>query len=124
MTVAFSPHGKLLAFGGGDPRSGGELRIWNTQGESKIETLTEEMGFIISLAFAPDGKILVSASTDGKLRVWDLGTRRVQTILTGDPPVAFAPNGKILACQMNKGKLQLWDADVIERLKKTRTHNE
>ena len=56
---------------------------------------------IFNLAFAPDGKTLISVSRDKTIRVWDVEKGNV----IGDPltehtdwvlSVAYSPNGKFL----------------------------
>ena len=76
--------------------------------------LTGQHGFVFSVAFSPDGKMLISAGCErfgatsmldckqGEIRFWNVDTREA----LGEPlrahdhyvaKVAFSPDGKILA---------------------------
>ena len=42
--------------------------------ELKAEKQNAHSGFVLSVAFSPDGKTIVSGSVDKTLKVWDAGT--------------------------------------------------
>jgi WD40 repeat protein len=81
-TVRFDPTGNWLAAGGGESGMGilGSIHLWRWD-ESGIlrpdenwleeRILTGHAHDVNSLAFMPDGKFLLSASSDGSLRLWD-----------------------------------------------------
>jgi WD40 repeat protein len=58
--------------------------------------------------FSPDGKRIVTASSDKTARVWDAGTGRVLATFDGYT-VAFSPDGKRVATTSND-TTRLWDA--------------
>lgn len=65
--IEFSPDGNLLGLGNRN-----EIWIWDTsnwQVRQKLEGNTSE---IVDIAFPPQGRILLSASQDGTIRVWSL----------------------------------------------------
>ncbi len=65
--VAFAPDGQTLAIGVGSRQFNGEygeVRLWDMKTGRVRAILTGEMGMIRSLAFAPDGKSLVTGSRD------------------------------------------------------------
>lgn len=66
-----------------------------------------------SVAISPDGELLVSASTDYTLRVWDVADRQDQLSLMGHTgPVndaAFSPDGRRVASVSDDGTVRLWD---------------
>ncbi len=122
-SVAFSPNGKTLAIGG-DARvelwewNGRELRMrvtWAWVSERYAE------GDVWSLAFSPDGKKLATAG--GKLKLWDIATRKELSTFKADDRVGwvvFSPDGKTLASRslLNRSlgesvdTVNLWDAST------------
>ena len=74
---------------------------------------------VYSIAFSPDGKIIVSRGGD-KIQLWDTNTHRLLITLNGDGlfegDIAFSPNGKIIAGGKNK-KVRLWNTKTGKTLK-------
>jgi WD40 repeat protein len=74
-SVAFSPDGKLLAYGLND----GRLGIWDWQSMISSTTVparhalfTAHPGGVESVAFSPDGRTLLSGGWDKHVKLWDL----------------------------------------------------
>jgi WD40 repeat protein len=65
--VKFSPDGTLLAIGNND-----EVWLWDTANWQLKEKLTGHIGFVADLAFTPDGTKILSAGSDGTIRLWAL----------------------------------------------------
>lgn len=67
----------------------------------------------LRLAFSPDGKILVTADTDGTARWWNVATQRqigAPIKIRGGQvkDVAFSPNGKTVATADTDGTVRFW----------------
>src|SRR5206468_23668 len=76
--VAFSPDGRTLAIGmGGIDFDGsfGEVRLWDMSLSRVRAIFKGEIGKVRSLAFASDGRTLVTGSRDAVV-LWDLGGRK------------------------------------------------
>ena len=71
-------------------------------------------GFNCAPVFTPDGSRLVSGSTDGTVRIWDMNLVERNGILRGHESfvydVAFSPNGEQVASAAWDGTARLWDA--------------
>jgi WD40 repeat protein len=83
---------------------------------------------ISSIAFSPDGKILVSA-TFGTTILWDVKTGAKIRELQGGSPVSFSPNGKILAAQAStatiwsvSSTIKLWDVESGKEIRTFEPH--
>ena len=81
-------------------------------------TLTEHSDYVNSVAFSPDGKILVSSSSDDTIKLWNVETKEVITTLTEHSSdiesVAFSPDGKILASASRDSTIKLWNVETKE----------
>ena len=133
--VAFCPtNSNLLATGGrGTPPDGGKghcVRLWDVAKGAEIKAFREKQqgheGWVMSLAFSPDGKTLVSGGgSSGEMRWWDVGKmtelgpspRQVDGRMVASQfahrnnifALAFSPNGKWLATGSEDNTAQLWD---------------
>jgi WD40 repeat protein len=73
------------------------------------------------VAFSPDGKRVVTGSSDNTARVWDLtGATPVATALEGHRgavnSVAFSPDGKRVVAGSDDNTVQVWDTPPVEEL--------
>jgi eukaryotic-like serine/threonine-protein kinase len=95
--------------------------LWRRCYHGRRLTLRGHAGNVGSIAFSPDGKILVSGSNDGTAKVWDLATGRVCRTLPINShvtSVAFSPDGKTLASgSWDKPFLRLWDVSTGQLLR-------
>jgi len=81
-------------------------------------SLTGHNGGVVSLDFSPNGRTLVTLSDDGKLRLWDVATRK----LIGAPlPVSntggsvhFFPDGKHVLGVFGSGAGIVWSVDPAD----------
>jgi WD40 repeat protein len=113
-TVAFSPDGKTLAFGGIDK----VVRLIDLEGkpgrERTLDQRTPE-GNVESLAFSPDGKVLACAKGNGSILLWDAATgAELRSPLSSDggvSQIAFSPDGTLLASAgRNEGAIvRIWN---------------
>ena len=74
--------------------------------------LRGHIGTIRALRFAPDGTLLLSASTDGSIRVWDFVNRREHIKLTGHDDYVFAadfsPDGRWVVSGGSDQTVRIW----------------
>jgi WD40 repeat protein len=66
-----------------------------------------------SVAFSPDGKLIVSGSDDNTVRLWDIKGNRVAQPFQGHEDsvnsVAFSPDGKLIVSGSGDKTVRLWD---------------
>jgi len=77
--VTFSPDGKRLA-----TATGQQILILDFQTGDHILTLKGHRGSVFSIGFSPDGRRIVSAATDGTVRIWGVSA-------TSSPSVRRVP---------------------------------
>jgi WD40 repeat protein/transcriptional regulator with XRE-family HTH domain len=117
-TVALSPDGRTIAIG---TRTGPVQLMDISVPEHPVSlgpSLTGPTKLIETVAFSPDGNILVAAGDDTKTYLWDLTDRGKPTPLAtiGEPggtalvfSVAFSPDGHYLAAASSDASARLWD---------------
>ncbi len=76
-------------------------------------TLTGHGSFVNAIAISPDSQVLVSASADRTIRVWNLGSGRPQRILRGHQShvndVAISVDGRWLFSASADRTIKVWD---------------
>ena len=79
--------------------------------------LKAHKNWVLSVAFSPDGKRLVSASADYTLLLWDVDTgKTIGDALTGHGKevfsAAFSPDGRRIVSGMGDGTVRLWSVEA------------
>ncbi len=114
--VKFSPDGSLLAAGFCAESVNlvcqkGSAYLWNTSTWQIVLTLDGPTDWVESVAFSPDGKILVGSSRNGFIYLWRVSDGTVLRALSGHgsgvETVAFSSDGSLIASGSNES-LILW----------------
>ena len=101
--VAFSPDGKTLASGGGaypvnrnplDQCEDNTVYLWDVVKCRPKTKLIGHIGLINSVAFSPNGHILVSGSQDGTVLLWDVDAITDESIHVTTSIASSAPHSK------------------------------
>ena len=113
---SFSPDGKSLAL-----VSYGKMQVLNIQKQTCRVNLDAES---FRVCFSPDGKSIVSGSSAGTVRVWEMDSMPVNDCNADSPSelasenkdgavheVEFSPDGKFVASQSLR-TVQIWEAET------------
>ncbi len=107
--LALSPDGRVLAWLNA---AGRVVRLVETDGGKVLGELPAQPVPVLSLAFAPDGKTLATAS--GDVHLWDVDTRAERFAFRASPDwaqsVTFSPDGRWLIAGTEAGRCLLWEA--------------
>ena len=117
------------------------IRLWNTEtGDELVIPILDALplGFhhnaptILALAFSSDGRWLVSGTTEGDIRMWDVATGEALTVFSEPTEpmdqehlrhisaLAFSPDRALLAAG-TKNQIHLWDVRTGHKLSSVST---
>ena len=108
----FSPDGSQLA-----GISGNDIKLWDAESGRELLTLTGHTGWVMGLAFSPDGKSLASTSVDGTVKIWSIVPGNEIVTISGPPSgfgtrVVYNPNGLEFATNGGDGTGAVWNSDL------------
>jgi periodic tryptophan protein 2 len=115
-SLAVDPSGEVVCAGSLDSF---DIHIWSVQTGQLLDRLAGHEGPISSLAFAPNGGVVVSGSWDHTVRIWSIFDRTQ----TSEPlqlqadvlDVAFRPDSRQLAVSTLDGQLTFWSVSEAEQ---------
>jgi len=121
--LRFSPDGKTLAAGGGEPTRSGDISLWDVASGKLIHEWKERHSdAVLSLDFSPDGKRLASGGADKIARVTDIASGKLVNVFEGHTHhvlgVSFRADGRVLATAGADSVVVVWDMISGERKKK------
>jgi eukaryotic-like serine/threonine-protein kinase len=104
--VAVSPDGKTLAI----EEEKQVIKMWDAKAGQELARM-DTAGYLYSLAFSPDGKMLASSGAGAQL--WDVATStelaKLPDANTAIFSVAFSPDSRLLAGATYQKTIVLWD---------------
>jgi WD40 repeat protein/serine/threonine protein kinase len=122
-TVAFSPDGRTLAFGG----KGGPVTLLAAGQKDVVRRMEGHTAEVLAVRFSPDGRRLASASNDRDVRVWSVADGRC-LVLRGHTEcvnrVEFTPDGTQLVSGSLDKSIRVWDVATGECLAVLEGHRE
>jgi RNA polymerase sigma factor (sigma-70 family) len=115
--LAFSPDGSLLVAG---------ARVWDFKASKELSANPEAARGAIERAVAGNG-VVVTASGDNTIRLWDPATGKQRLCLTHDGwirDVALSPDGTLLASNCLDDTVCLWDVASGRKIYRLAGHGE
>ncbi|KUJ17373.1 periodic tryptophan protein-like protein 2 [Mollisia scopiformis] len=115
-SLAVDPSGEVVCAGSLDSF---DIHIWSVQTGQLLDRLSGHEGPVSSLAFAPNGGVVISGSWDHTVRIWPIFDRTQ----TSEPlqlqadvlDVAFSPDSRQLAVSTLDGQLTFWSVSEAEQ---------
>ena len=113
QTMDYSPDGKLLVLGTWNTR--GSAEVWDAEGDKHLFNLDRKHS-VFATSFSPDGRLLATSDTDGKLIVSPTSKlhkgKPVWTRSLGRPAwaIAWSPDGSAIATAGEDRLVQIWNA--------------
>jgi len=97
------------------------IKIWDWKKQEEIITIAGHTGWVLSVAFSPDGTYLVSGSTDKTVKIWNWRKGGLIKTLIGHrgwtPFVIFSPDGKYLFSGSKNRIIKIWNTQTWKEVK-------
>jgi WD40 repeat protein len=113
LFMGFSPDGRRIATA---YEHDGAVQIWDALSGTRVSAMEghDSNASVLSVNISPDGRRIVSGSSNKSIRVWDIttGAAALPTIrahLDHVNSVMFSPDGKTFVSGSSDGTVRIWD---------------
>jgi WD domain, G-beta repeat len=118
----FSPDGRTIAVGSGEPSRSGQVLLFDVAtGQQKLAIREPHSDTVNCLAFSPDGKQLVSCAADRFVKLWNVADGKPVRSFEGHTHhvlgVAWRPDGRVLVSSGADMVLKVWDARTGDQVR-------
>ena len=110
----FSPDGKTLATGGGEPSRSGEIKLWDVATGNLTLALKEpHSDTVFALDFSPDGKQIASCGADRFVKLFTVADGKFVRSFEGHTHhvlgVSWRADGRLMASSGADNVIKVWD---------------
>ncbi|WP_254506933.1 c-type cytochrome domain-containing protein [Anatilimnocola floriformis] len=110
----FSPDGKVLATGGGEPSRSGEIKFWDVSNGNLVLALKEpHSDTVFSIDFSPDGKQIASCGADRFVKLFNVADGKFVRSFEGHTHhvlgVSWRADGRLMASSGADNVIKVWD---------------
>jgi WD40 repeat protein len=122
LSIDFSPDGKRLAAGGGEPSRSGEVKLWDVETSTLVRSLDSlHSDTVFGVRFSPDGTKLASGAADKFLKVTNVADGKELKSFEGHThhvlAVDWKSDGKQIVSGGADNVLKVWDFEAGEQLR-------
>lgn len=120
LALDFSPNGKLLATGGGDPSRAGELMIWDVEKRAIVHNLKDaHSDTVFGVEFSPTGDRLASGAADKFVKLHTVADGRYVRSYEGHThhvlDVAWKADESEIASAGADNAVKIWNVETGEQ---------
>lgn len=120
LALAFSPDGKWLATGGGDPSRSGELMLWDVAQRSFAKMFVDaHSDTVFGIEFSRDGKWLLSGAADKFVKLFDVESGKLIRAFEGHTnhvlDVAWKADASRIASAGADNVIKIWNVETGEQ---------
>ena len=99
-----------------------DVRVWNAENKNLLFKLSGHIDEMCAVVFHPTENLLLSASEDLTIKIWDLATGRLFRSMVAHTKniryIAISPDGKLLV-SVGDDDIRLWDFATLTKIKNT-----
>jgi glucose repression regulatory protein TUP1 len=107
------------------------LQIWEISTKYVRNAFKGHTRNIYSLNFSPNGRLLVSASDDNTVRLWNIRDGATKLLNEENPTIlddpgyrsaVFSPDGRYVAASHRDGMVRIWDVCTGQLMRRMKAH--
>ncbi|MEZ6048581.1 MAG: WD40 repeat domain-containing protein [Planctomycetaceae bacterium] len=122
LTLDFSPDGKLLAAGGGDPSRSGELIIYNLETGEIVQNLENaHSDTVLTVKFSRDGSQLLSGAADKFVKIHNVADGSFVRSFEGHTHhvlgVTWKADSSVIASSSADDSIKTWNVETGEQIR-------
>ncbi len=120
LSLSFSPDGKRLATGGGDPSRSGELMLWDVATRTIVRQFVDaHSDTVFGIDFSRDGKFLASGAADKFVKQFEVETGRLVRAFEGHTHhvlgVSWKADTSRIASASADNTIKVWNIETGEQ---------